>query len=327
MATKSQDKEKLQKIENQLSVCLTSDRRNWAEMYKLMRLVRNQKLYNVKYASFTQWVNALATSNRYHVSTLWQRFSAGEVYSAYTVRQQQEGNPDIKKIEDLDISPESLALIGTITKRAKDPKYADKLVNKAINHEMSRQDLREVNRAIKNKAAKKVTPADPDLNQIKTKESTITAKEIVDAFQTQKAWLNATHYHRRKDYYYIYPELPIRSGTTVHARRMDVCVLENLTADHATSDHLNIHTIEIKVSKLDLIRDKKMAEYYNYGNYFWLAIPSELLEVAKKYVAQGWGILTYKDGKLEVARKAEKHACVLANRTLSQIITHSISSL
>ena len=32
-------------------------------------------------------------------------------------------------------------------------------------------------------------------------------------------------------------------------------------------------------------------EYADYGDFFWLCIPKELLEVAQKYVAKGWGIL------------------------------------
>lgn len=323
----NESKEKLEKIENELSDYLKSDRRNWAEMYKLMRIVRDRELYKAKYTSFTQWVNQLATTNKYHVSTLWQRFSAGDVYSKYATRQKQRGAKNVPKIEDIDVSPDSLALIRTITKRAKDPKYADTLVKKAIDHEMSRQDLREINRKIKNKTVKNAVSFDGDLVKTPAKAPTVTASEIVNTFRNHKSWLNATRHHRREDYYYIYPELPIRSGTTAHARRMDVCVLENLTDSHSTADHLNIHTIEIKVSKLDLIRDKKMEEYYDYGNYFWLAIPPELLDIAKNYVADSWGILIYSNGKLQVAQKAKKHDCMLADRTLSQIITHAINTL
>ena len=41
------------------------------------------------------------------------------------------------------------------------------------------------------------------------------------------------------------------------------------------------------------VRDEELysGEYADYGDFFWLCIPKELLEVAQKYVAKGWGIL------------------------------------
>ena len=49
-----------------------------------------------------------------------------------------------------------------------------------------------------------------------------------------------------------------------------------------------------------------MGEYADYGDYFGLCIPEELLEVAEKYVAQDWGILIVdEDKEISVARKAE----------------------
>ena len=48
---------------------------------------------------------------------------------------------------------------------------------------------------------------------------------------------------------------------------MDECILENITDDHALSSHVNIHCIENKVSKNDLVKDHKMGEYAPYGDY------------------------------------------------------------
>lgn len=314
----------LKKIEGELATYLQADRKSWAQTYRLMRKVRDEKLYEGRYSSFTQWVNSLATVNRYHVSTLWQRFSAGEVYSEYVSRQKTK----VQDLEDIDVSPDSLALIGTITKRAKNPKYADTLVKKAVSHEMSRQDLRDINRKIRAEKQKKTAPIDTDLKKIQVaKMPTATADDIVKAFKIQKSWLDALHHHRKADFYYAQPEIPIKPGTSHHARRMDVCILENLTSPHASSDNLTIHAVEIKVSKQDLIRDHKMSEYFEYGHFFWLAVPAELVEVAKKYIAPSWGILAYADGVLRVAVEAKKHACMLAERTLAEVITHSIKSL
>lgn len=90
------------------------------------------------------------------------------------------------------------------------------------------------------------------------------------------------------------------------------------------SNHVNIHCIENEVSKNDLIRDHKMGEYAEYGDYFWLCIPKELLEIAQKYVAKGWGILLVdKHKNITVAREAAKRACFFRQETLTEAIVHS----
>ena len=316
----------LKEIEEKLSSYLKSDRRNWAQMYLLMKEVRNKELYAHDYASFTQWVNNLADRNHYHQSTLWSRFKAGNVYEEYAQRQKKAGNTNIKSIEDVDISPDTVALVGTIANRSKDTKYTDELMDKALNHELSRQDLRDVNRKIRDEHTRNKQPVDENLDNIQIKQDDIkvTADMMVAAFEGDYSWLDATHRHRKNDFYRVIPELPVHSGTSHHARRMDECVLENITDDHAYSNHVNIHCIENKVSKNDLIRDHKMGEYADYGDYFWLCIPKELLKIAESYVAKGWGILLVDENEtITVARRAEKRKCLFREKTLTEAITHS----
>lgn len=67
-----------------------------------------------------------------------------------------------------------------------------------------------------------------------------------------------------------------------------------------------------------------MGEYADYGDYFWLCIPKELLEVAEKYVAQGRGILVVDNNEnIRVARKAAKRECLLRQETLTEAVIHS----
>lgn len=66
-----------------------------------------------------------------------------------------------------------------------------------------------------------------------------------------------------------------------------------------------------------------MVEYADYSDYFWLCIPKELLEVAEKYVAQGWGILVVDNNEnIRVARKAAKRACLFRQETLTEAVIH-----
>ena len=312
----------LKQIEDRLSIYLSSDRRNWADTFKLMKRVRDEELYSNDYASFTQWVNALADRNHYHQSTLWNRFNAGNTYAEYAERKKKAGQ-EVKEIEQVDISPDTIALVGTI---AKDTKYADELMDKALEHDLSRQDLRDVNRQIRNEHSRVSQGVDDQLETVKVdnKKISVTADMMVSALQNDTSWLDADHRHRKNDFYRGYPELTVHSGTSIHARRMDECILENLTDEHALSNHVNIHCIENKVSKNDLIRDHKMGEYADYGDFFWLCIPKELLEVAEKYVAQGWGILIVDDNEnIHVERKAAKRECLFRQETLTECVVHS----
>lgn len=319
-----QKQKELKQIEDKLSIYLATDRRNWAETYLLMKEVRDKELYTDHYRSFTQWVNELADRNKYHQSTLWNRFKAGSVYEEFAQRQKAAGS-QVKSIEEVDISPDTVALVGTIANRSKDTSYTDELMNKALNHELSRQDLREVNQKIRAEHTRNKQPVDEKLDTISVdqKEIKVTADMMVSAFQSGYTWLDATHRHRKNDFYRVYPELPVHSGTSHHARRMDECVLENITDEHAYSNHVNIHCIENKVSKNDLIRDHKMGEYADYGDYFWLCIPKELLEVAESYVAKGWGILIVdEDESITIARQAAKRDSLFRQETLTEAVVH-----
>lgn len=317
---------KLKQIEDRLSIYLSSsDRRNWADTFKLMKRVRDEELYSNDYASLTQWVNALADRNYYHQSTLWNRFNAGNTYAEYAERKKKAGQ-EVKSIEQVDISPDTIALVGTIANRSKDTKYADDLMDKAWEHDLSRQDLRDINRQIRAEHSRVKQDIDEQLDDVKVNNNKInvTADMMVKAFQSDTSWLDADHRHRKNDFYKVFPELPVHSGTSIHARRMDVCILENLTDEHALSSHVNIHCVENKVSKNDLVRDHKMGEYADYGDFFWLCIPKELLEVAEKYVAQGWGILIVNDNEnIHAARKAAKRECIFRQETLTEAVTHS----
>lgn len=321
---KNEKKEELKAIEDKLSIYLATDRRTWADTYSLMRQVRDEELYSPEYASFTQWVNDLASKNSYHQSTLWNRFTAGMTYEEYFVRKKKAGkNPPA--IKEVDISPDTISLIHTISSRSKDTGYADSLMDKALTHQLNRQDLREVNRKIRAEHTRKNQPVDEKLNEIKIEDKiTVTAKMMVEAFRSSYKWLPTRSGYRKNTFYQVYPELPVKSGTSHYARRMDECIFENITDQHAQANSVNIHCIENKVSKNDLVKDRKMGEYAPYGDYFWLCVPPELIEVAKSYVATGWGILSVNEQeKITIERMAKKHECLFRTETLTEALTHS----
>ena len=106
------------------------------------------------------------------------------------------------------------------------------------------------------------------------------------------------------DKYKALTEFPVYTGTSKKSRRIDVLVAENITLDKHYS--LNLHGVEIKVSKSDLTNDCKYTEYAEYVNYLWLAIPRNLIEVAEETAPKSIGILIFDDGKIMIHRYAER---------------------
>ena len=112
--------------------------------------------------------------------------------------------------------------------------------------------------------------------------------------------------------YKALPELSVRTGSSNSARRIDVAVMETYTNCTIKGDHdLSLHGIEIKISRSDLYHDNKMQEYTGYCDYFWIAVPEGMIEDAKEYALDEWGILAYYrkedgSGEIKCIKKAEK---------------------
>ena len=88
-----------------------------------------------------------------------------------------------------------------------------------------------------------------------------------------------------------FSEFPFFTGTTRHSRRIDFLCVENITTENLWE--LNILGIEIKVSCNDLQSDEKYTEYTEFFDYFYLAVPKELEEVAKKNKFKGCGLIVH----------------------------------
>ena len=114
----------------------------------------------------------------------------------------------------------------------------------------------------------------------------------------------------------INTRFPVFSGTTRHSRRIDALVCENLTEERWK---LNLHAVEIKVSKSDLLNDYKYTEYADFTDFIWLAIPQELVEVAKETKLGNCGILVIKNGKVEVVEQAKRLDAIRKEECLSRL--------
>ena len=122
----------LNEIEGQLSQYLAADKKNWIHTYLLMSEVQDKELYAAQYRSYTKWVNHLADSLSIHVSTLWARLKAGKNYAEYAARAAEHGRT-VPKIEEIDVSPDSLNLCAKM----------DKLVEQVVSGNLTRENLRQ----------------------------------------------------------------------------------------------------------------------------------------------------------------------------------------
>lgn len=319
----------LTEIEDELSGCVKSDTTTWVKIYRLMDKVEKEKLYISRgLRSYTAWVNGIATKMHVHVSLLWARKKAGRVYEEYQERQQAEGK-EVPALERIDsISPDSLNLCEKVA--GKNAVELDKLITEVAKGTLSREDLREAARAKRTAAEASglaVTRTRHNRLTAETRtetETKITAADIVLALSKSSEWLNEHFvYHPYVDRAYkLLTEFGADTGTSRDIRRIDAAIFENLTT--GKNDDIAIRGIEIKVSCGDLKRDHKMAEYTDFCDYFYIAIPDgdeAILELAKSVALPEWGILLIDENrKVKVSRDASRLKPIFRDKSLSRAL-------
>lgn len=318
------------KCERAMVDIINYDKASWTKFYLLMKEVEEKELYKeANKSSFTAWVKDFCIKNKVHESIIWNRKKAGKVYENYQ-RVQKEKGIEVPPIEETNISMDSLVLVDKIAKKA--PKLGADLTEKAINKEITREDLRTAYKTVRGdlvKAKKEYLALDKedlkeeeeskeDVKHTHTKESkqevkvgeVVTASKIIQALNTPN-WLGVKEIKRKafrpayeQDKYKTLTEFAVYTGTSKHSRRIDVLAAENITVENHFS--LNLHGIEIKVSKSDLTNDTKYTEYAEFVNYLWIAIPKKLEVDARAIVPEDVGILVFNKNKMEVVKKANK---------------------
>ena len=328
------DNNELISIEKELNVLVQKDRQNWSSFYLLLKRVETNKLWEGYYNSFTAWVKHFAETNKIQESVLWNRKKAGEVYQNYYAKK-LEKKEKVDDIQSVEIAQDSLILIEKIAR--KDTELQKELIDKAINKELKKKDLQEAYRIVKSKRdeekklkeeLKREDISTKDKEKIKEnikelKISSLTALDIVEALKKYD-WLYEGQKKTRKiftdfyeqDKYKVFTEFPVYSGTTRNSRRIDVLVCENLTEERWK---LNLHAVEIKVSKSDLINDHKYTEYADFTDFLWLAIPEELIADAKETKLDKCGILVIKDNKVQVIEQAQRLDAIRREECLSRL--------
>lgn len=329
----------LNDIEGQLGQYLAADKKNWIQTYLLMSEVQDKELYIVNYRSYTKWVNHLADSLSIHVSTLWSRLKAGKNYAEYAARAAEHGRT-VPKIEEIDVSPDSLNLCAKVA--GKNAVEMDKLVDQVVAGDLTRDNLRQAAKARK-AAGEFVARNRFDCVQAKNRtemEEKITAADIILALQSS-SWLFSQSTDNPiwekvitdpresvkktyiKEKYRVFEEFAIDPGTSRHSRRLDALIAENISVPLHADNPVNLIGVEIKVDINDLKNDCKMQEYTDFVDQFYLAVPDEedIVNAALSIKLDTWGlIIVSKDGQIKVLQTADKLSAIMRDKTLNNLI-------
>ncbi len=314
----------LKSIESQLLDLINIDKKNWTNFYLLLKEIEDQELYKPSYKSFTAWVKDFCIKTKTHESIVWNRKKAGKVYDSYSKIKAEQGI-DVKPITESNVSVDSLVLLDKINKY--DEKTASQLVDKVINKEITKKDLREVYQSIRPSVDKIST--NPHLKQVQQENQeltdvSITANDIVSTVFNLE-WLGVKPKASRFKSAFesnksrVFTEFPLYTGTSKKSRRVDMLISENITSQY--NYDLNVHGIEIKVSKSDLLNDTKYTEYAPFVDFLWLAIPNDLVEVAQSNTFKDCGIVAIdSDRKATIIKKAKQLAGDMKHETLKNIV-------
>lgn len=288
----------LKEIEDKLEVLIKIEKKNWADFYLLIKQVETEELWQGTYNSFTQWVKDFAVRTKTHESTIWYKKKAGEVYEKYAEMRKKKGL-EVEEIRDSKVSVNSLVILDKIDKYS--PEKTEELADKVFNKEITRNDLHNIYIAIRPSTETRervnsiyASKTDEEIRTEKIEES-IKTSNILSTLYSIECWLGKKKERKyfksayEQDKIQCFAEFPLFTGTTRHSRRIDFLCVENLTTQNLWE--LNIHGVEIKINEYDLLNDKKYSEYVEFLDYFYLAVPEELEEVALKNKFNGCGLI------------------------------------
>ena len=361
METQTQTPTSLEDIERELRECVRADNANWTRIYRLMERVNTSGLYSPHFHSFSAWVNGMAVSIGCHVSLLWARLKAGRSYAEYQERAAAAGRsvPDIESLRN--VSPDSISLAQKVGGRdtavvdylmergiTGDLTRADlraaAAARSAAGGYVSKSRFDRFDRdagsdpdtsgnlgdpgdpTVATEGKKTDSAPDPD-PETKSESAAQTAAEIVLALRKSKNWIGSFSYDHDNNHppkYRLLTEFPVDTGTSRYVRRIDALVIENETVNAHDSRNISlcVHGVEIKVSVHDLLDDHKMAEYVNFIDYFYIAVPdrNDMIEAAESIRLSEWGLLAVKNGDVRVVHPAAFKRGIMRDKSLETAV-------
>lgn len=269
----------------------------------MLKIVDEEILWRGNYNSYTQWIKEFAVRSKVHESSIWHIKKMGAVYEKYSKKMEAKGMK-VDDIKNTKVSANNLVVLEKISKYS--PERTEELVEKIFKKEITKNDLEEIYRAVRpskinnennNSIAFKT---DGEIRTEKIKNN-IKASTILSTLYEYENWLGQKKVRKyfkssyEQDKIQCFSEFPVYTGSTKKSRRIDFLAVENMTTENLWE--LNIHGIEIKVTESDFINDEKYTEYTEFVDYFYLAVPEELKDIALKNKFKDCGLIVISKDK------------------------------
>ena len=147
------------------------------------------------------------------------------------------------------------------------------------------------------------------------------ASNMINALK-ESSWLKSAEHDENYDCIYsVFPACRLDFGRGLQTRRLDVLVAENLTETNRNS--VALRGIAVKNSKFELAIDVNSAEFIEFVDYFYIAVPDnpEMIETAQTVKQSGWGVIAMDpSGRIRVVVEPLRHQPAFRDITLSNII-------
>lgn len=267
-------------IEQKLAPLVKRKDRAWIEVYRLLDIVEEEELYSVSYHSYTAWLTDFARRTHVTVSLLWKKKKAGRFYDSYVAERQYQEKSYVP-LDELSMDPEIIVMIEKIT--AGNLTEAHKMIDRSLNGEMKRSDLKTLWESEKRERAKKGMPImranayDKDtfaeLSYAGYAAKNATSLDILTALCNEK-WMAGLYADGKEGKYRLLTEFSILNGNL----DTDYLVIENYT--DVRKHFFSLHSIRIICEREELQKELHLKAYPAYMDYYWLAVPIEYSELA-----------------------------------------------
>jgi len=308
MDEKIEKKEKLAEIEKAIEPLLKAQE-SWVEVYKLLKIVEEQNLYEYEYQSFTAWLSSYAKRYNITISLLWRQKKAGKFYENYCEYYRLLSVP-VQPLEKVKVVPYVLTMIEKIT--AGNMQEAKTLIDKANLGKITRAELDtlwELEKQEREKnglPTKRINRHDEEeferLSYQKFNAQVTTLSDIGSAL-CYPNWLPVQIKFREK--YRLFTEFtktPLFENAFIIAEGY-IKQIKGLVPHK-----FNIHLVYIKLEESDYKDEPSFPGYYDNADFYWIATPRDYITKAIDYIKDypNIGILYYNknNNSINIHKKA-----------------------
>ena len=334
----------IKKLENQLQNLLEREKRQWTKTAQLLIDIERSRLYRKEAKSFSQYIRQLAQKFKINESNFWRIKRAGEYYLKL------HNTDNIEIIEKAKTSPEQLEILMKISRIAP-TKIVQDLEERLVSGKTTRGELRDTwktYRQVKNdkpqrgrKSKKQLlenlmgdlfeSNKDSISNNKNTNSAAMTTANIIQSLKNPQ-WAIDTINQKKMDYFQLFTEVAVSSGTSSKPRRIDIV---SIVKESNKGPLPTVIGIEVKINIHDLKRDMKLTEYIPFCHYFYLAIPNEqaMIDAVASVTTKEIGILCvtdevvdgrYKNVIIRKAQRIKKPHPVLLGELYGKCLFHAL---